>query len=694
MSKNDKVIRLLTIKESSNDAEVIASMMRNAGYAIRSSNVEDGEDLTEALSQQPWDLIVSSMKLPEFSATDAIEIVKQSGKDIPVVVTCSKFDEAAAVELMSAGARDLVPDANHEWLLLVIGRELSDLEERRGHRQCKTMYRESERRNRSLMDSSRDAIAYIHDGMHIYTNATYVEMFGYSEAEDVEGIPIMDMIAPENQQQFKGILKQLNAGETPADDIEISLVRSDHNKFPGVMVFAPASIDGEPCTQVLIRGKADNKALEQELDALRRQDLLTGLFNRNHFAEQLELAVKAASNESGSKSSALLMLEPDEFKQITETVGVAAGDLVLSDLATIIRNNIGPNDIAARYAGEVFTIIINDSDIGRVKKLGEKLLKAVADHVFDLESQSIATTCSVGIVQITEKSSDSKKVLGHADMACKLVKTSGGNQLHMHTAADEKANNDRDLDWIRKIQQAIEKERFRLVYQPIVSLHAEPGERYEILLRMLDEQNKDIMPSEFLPVAERAGLMPEIDRWVTKQAVKVLATKRNTSKNTQLFIKLSNESIRDQTLLVWISKLLQAARLHGACLVFEASESAVLSALKETKMFINGLKQLHCEFAIDHVGSETQSFSYLKHLDVKFLKVDGSIIANLMAEEKNRDTLKMITDIARSENKHTIAEHVQDANCLAVLWQSGVNFIQGYYLQKPEEGMNYDFTSS
>lgn len=694
MSKSEKVIRLLTIKESSNEAEAIASMMRNAGYAIRSANVEDGEDLTESLNQQSWDLIVSSMKLPEFTAADALEIVKQSGKDIPVVVTAAAYDADVAVELMSAGARELVPDANHELLLLVIARELSDLEERRGHRHCKTMYRESERRNRSLMDSSRDAIAYIADGMHIYTNATYLEMFGYAEAADVEGVPIMDLIAAENQQQFKGILKLLNAGETPADDVEMSLIRSDSDKFPGVMVFAPASIDGEPCTQVLIRGKADNKALEQELDALRRQDLLTGLFNRNHFMEQLELAIKSATNEKASKASALLMLEPDDFKQITETVGVAAGDLVLSDLAGIIKANIGPNDIAARYAGEVFTIIVNDSDIARVKKLGEKLLKAVADHVFDLESQPITTTCSIGIVQITEKSSDSKKALGHADLACKQVKSDGGNQIHVHTAADEKANNERDLEWIRKIQQAIEKERFRLVYQPIVSLHAEPGERYEILLRMLDEQNKDIMPGEFLPIAERAGLMPEIDRWVTKQAVKVLATKRNTSKNTQLFIKLSNESLKDQTLLVWVSKLLQAARLHGACLVFEASESSVLGALKETKMFINGLKQLHCEFAIDHVGSETQSFSYLKHLDVKFLKIHGAIIANLMADDKCRDTLKMITDIARGENKHTIAEHVQDANCLAVLWQSGVNFIQGYYLQKPEEGMNYDFTSS
>ena len=693
MTKNEKVIRLLTIKESSNEAEAISSMMRNAGYAIRSSNVEDSEDLQEALAQQNWDLVIASQDLPAFSATDVLDIIKQAGKDVPVICTAAQYDDAIATELLRAGARDLIPETNHELLLLVIARELNDLEERRGHRSAKTMYRESERRNRSLMDSSRDAIAYIHEGMHIYTNATYLEMFGYAEAEDVEGIPIMDLIAPENHQQFKGILRQLNAGETPAGDVDMALVRSDGKKFPGVLVFAPASIEGEPCTQVLIRGKSDNKELEKELDTLRRQDLLTGLFNRNHFLEQLEAAIKAATNENSSKSSALIYLEPDEFKQITESIGVAAGDLVLSDMAGVIKNNIGPADVAARFAGEIFTILVNEADVGKVKKLAEKLLKAIEGNIFELENQSITTTCSIGVAQITETSSDAKKVLAHADMACKQVKSGGGNQIHIHTVADEKASNERDLGWIQRIKTALEKDRFRLVYQPIVSLHAEPGERYEVLLRMLDEQNKDIPPGDFLVLAERAGLMPEIDRWVTKQSVKMLTTKRNTSaQQTQLFIKLSHDSIKDQTFLVWVSKLLKAARLHGASLIFESSEASVLSALKETKLFINGLKQLHCEFAIDHVGSETQSFSYLKHLDVKYLKIDGSHIATLATNEKSRDVLKMVTDIARSENKQTIAEHVQDANSLAVLWQSGVNFIQGYYLQKPDNAMSYDFT--
>jgi diguanylate cyclase (GGDEF)-like protein/PAS domain S-box-containing protein len=692
VTKTDKVIRLLTIKESSNDAEAIASAMRNAGYAIRSSNVEDGEDLREALEQQAWDLIISSLTLPEFGAVQALEMIRETGKDIPVIVTTPQYSDEAAVEVMQAGGRELLPDTNYELLLLVIARELADLEERRGHRHAKTMYRESEKRNRSLMDSSRDAIAYIHEGMHIYTNATYLEMFGHAEAADVEGIPIMDMISSEHQQQFKGILRQLSSGETPEGEIEMNLIRADGAKFAGAMVFAPASIEGEPCTQVIIRSKSDNKALEKELDALRRQDLLTGLFNRNHFTEQLDAAIKAATDENASRGSTLLYIEPDDFKQITETVGVAASDLVLSDIATIIKNNVGANDVAARYSNEVFTVLLAETDPRKVKSIADKIIKDVANHTFELEGESITTTCSVGAVQITETSADVRKVLSQVDIACKQAKAGGGNQLHVHTAADEKASNERDLEWIRRIKVALEKDRFRLLYQPIVSLHAEPGERYEVLLRMLGEQNQDIAPGEFLELAERAGLMPDIDKWVTKQSVKMLATKRNTHAQTRFFIKISHDTLKDQTFLVWLSKLLKAARLHGASLIFEAGESSVLSALKETKLFINGLKQLHCEFAIDHVGSETQSFSYLKHLDVKYLKIDGAHITDLVGNDKSREMVKLIADMAKADRRMVIAEHVQDANVLAVLWQTGVNFIQGYYLQKPEDAMTYDFT--
>ncbi len=685
-------VKLLTVKESSNDAEALSSMMRNAGHAIRSTNVEDEEDLREALEQQTWDLVISSLEIPNFTALQVIDIISQSGKDLPVIVLSNSDDPATKVKLITAGCRDVVNESNSDLLLLVLTRELANLKERRNLRQSQILYNESEKRNRALMDSSRDAIAYIHEGMHIYSNTTYLETFGFTDAEDIEAVPIMDLIGSDEQKNFKSILQRLSKGDNPDAEFEFTAVPEGSEEFKAVMEFAPASIDGEHCTQIIIRTKSDNKELQKEIDALRRQDLLTGLYNRQHFNDQLDNAVTAVA-EKGLKCS-LLYIEIDEFKAIAENVGIAASDFVLTDFANILRNHLGKSDLAAHFAGSIFTCLIPNKNIDEVKKIAEAIRQETENHIFDVEGQSVTCTSSIGVAQLSETNLSAKRVLAQADMVCKKIRSNNGNGIHIHSAEDEKASFERDKKWSELVKRALEKNEFKLAFQPIVSLQAEPGERYEVLLRMIGEGGKEIMPGEFLGAAEQAGLMSEIDRWVAKQAVKILATKRGTDVQTKFFIKLSYDSIKDQTLLVWISKLLKAARIHGSSLCFEISEANAISALKETKLFANGLKQLHCEFAIDHVGSEEDSsFNYLKHLDANYLKIDGSHISDLASNEQSQEIVKAITELAKAQKKQVIAEHVQDPSALAVLWQNGVNFIQGFYLQQPEHEMTYDFTA-
>ncbi len=209
---------------------------------------------------------------------------------------------------------------------------------------------------------------------------------------------------------------------------------------------------------------------------------------------------------------------------------------------------------------------------------------------------------------------------------------------------------------------------------------------------MLDADNQLVMPGEFLDAAENAGLLIDIDRWVVRNATRTLLDKRKLGKKLQFFIKLSSASLNDPGTLGWISKLLQAARLHGDSMVFEITEQAAVENLSTAKNFADGLQQLHCKFALDHVGSETQSLSYLNHLQVDFLKIDGSHIANVNNED-SQQVIQEVAELGRSKGFQTIAEHVQDPACLAVLWQHGVNFIQGYYLQYPEDDMDYDFSS-
>jgi len=686
------VIRPLILEESANEAEALVSTLRNAGYAIRHKYIEDAEDLQEALESQTWDLLLAAQQTSTFPATQALSIIKKSGNDIPSIIFGHELDNATTIELLNAGATNVVSDEAREHLLLIIEREINNLRERREHRRCKSLYHESEKRNRVLIDSSRDPIAYIHEGMHIYANQSYQDIFGYEDIEDLRSIPIMDLITPDEQQGFKDVLRGINNDQPPEGALEYQAVREDGEVFAATMEFSRASIDGEACTQVMIHRKSNDKALEQEIEQLRQQDLLTGLYNNQYFMGKVQDAVNQANKNE--EKFALLYIEPDNFKNIKDTLGIAESDLVLSDIAQYIQEILPEDNVhIARYAGTIFSVILSGQQQRLAEKLAEKLCRGLAEKIFEVEEKAVTTTFSIGISTITETTANAKKAVSQTEMACNTAKEKGGNQIHIFSEEDALASLEADKRIATLLELALKNNRFVLYYQPIVSLHAEPGERYEVLLRLQDQDNSIIMPGDFLETAKQAGLMKEIDKWVIKSAAKAILDKRKVGKEIQFFIKISADSLRDPGLLAWISKLLQAARLHGDSLVFEISEQTAMENIKAAKIFSDGLTQLHCNMALDHAGRESDDLAYLKHLKLKYLKIDGSHINNTASEESQR-IIQQVAEAGRAHNILTIAEHVQDPACLAVLWQHGVNFIQGFYLQQPETSLDYDFSSS
>lgn len=687
---NGNVIRTLILDESANDAEAMASLLRNAGYAVRYKHIEDGEDLQEALNGKTWDLLLASEQVGNFPATQAINAIKEARKDLPCIVTGSDRSTENVIKHVTAGAADFVSEDAEDHLLLVIKRELDNLRERRTHRHTKSLYNESEKRNRVLLDSSRDPIAYIHEGMHIYANQSYQEIFGYADIDELESVPIMDLIAPDDQQNFKDVLRSLSNNEPPEETLEYSAVRENGEVFKANMDFSRASIDGEPCAQVMIHHKGDNKELEKEIQQLRQQDLQTGLYNHQYFMEQTQEAVDRCLR--GDDTCTLLYMEPDNFKGIKDTLGIAGSDVVLADIAKMLKELAPENTIIARYAGTIFSILLCGELSEKIEELAEQIRHTLNDKIFEVENKNVTTTCSIGITRITETSADAKKVVSQAEAACGMAKENKGNQVHVFSIEDELATLEADKRMVTLIKVALKNNRFQLQYQPIASLHAEPGERYEVLVRLLDQDDSIIMPAEFMSAAKNTSLMAEIDRWVIKSAAKSILEKRKIGKDLQFFIKVSTESLEDPSLLVWISKLLQAARLHGSSLVFEIDERDVHQNLKVIKNFATSFKQLQCNFAIDHAGRDGVDMSYLKHIDVNYIKIDGSIITEINKEE-NQEAIEKIAEAARAKNVLTIAEHVQDPGCLAVLWQHGVNFIMGHYLQSPENSLDYDFSA-
>jgi len=692
---SDNTLQLLIIDESSNDAESMTNILRNIGMAVRATRVEDDEDFETALNEQNWDIIITADKLSYIDAYKALELLQKTDKDIPLIVAANGAGNITVSEALKAGASDLIKkDEEPEHLQYVVQREIRALNDRRKLRKFNKSMRESEKRCRSLLDSSRDAITYVHEGMHLYANSVYMEMFGYDDIEEIEGMPIMDMVSPNDHDNFKKFLRKFSKNEDEIQgDIEVSGMRTDGSHFNAVMEFTPASIDGESCTQIIIRTASD-KELQNQLNILSQQDLLTGIYNRQHFMEVLETAISRASTESSN--SALLYIDVDEFIAIKQDIGLASSDLVLSDIAKVVSSMVESPDIVARFSDHSFTVLVNDaSNMNDVEQYADTIRQTIENHISDVGGRSVTTTCSIGICPIGESANNTQEIISRADLACSIVKDNGGNSVHVHNPiADEQAGKERNANWVETINHAIEEDKFFLAFQPIVSLHGDTCENYEVLLRLRGENDSEVLPEQFLPAADHAGLLPEIDRWVVKNAMKQLSSEQsNSSSQTKFFIKLTGASLCDNSLLPWLSEQMKQQRLSGDSITFELDEASAVMHLTQAKAFINGVKQLNCQIVLDHFGSGLNSIKNLKHLDADYLKIDGSLISNLAQDDQHQETVQSIIQTAHSMGKLTIAEFVQDANSLALLWQFGVNYIQGHFLQEPSTALDYDFSS-
>lgn len=687
----EKTLQLVIAEESRNDAEALANILRNAGYAVRPSFVENQEDLEAALAARTPDLILCAQGLDGLPIEDLMALVHQRELQVPVIAVGESADESAVIAALQQGVQDLCSYDQPEHLQLIAQRELRAKQMCQMAYQYEAAFRESEKRARSLMESSRDAITYIHDGMHIYANHSYLEMFGFDELEEIEGTPILDMVSPDEHATLKEFLRNYAKQESAPAPLDLRGKLPDGNEFKARMEFSPATIEGEPCTQIIIRNQSDSRELEQKLQYLSKQDVLTGLYNRQYFMEELELAVDNA--KAGSGNSAVLYLLMDNLKTIKDNVGIGLADSVISEVAELLRGACNKEHVLARFGDHAYTLIYPDCDAKGAHSLGEQLRQLVEDHVIEAEDQSVTTTCSVGVSLITESAPPAQQVVSQADLASEVARAAGGNQVHLHNpVADEQIGKQREQQWAQLIFEALESDHFQLVYQPIVSLQGDHQEKYEVFVRMVDMDGETVLPGQFLTTAVQTGQIVDIDRWVIHNAIEVLAKRRGKGFHTNFFIKLSGQTLSDPELAIWINERLKSKQLPSDSIVFEISEETAQSYLKQAKCFIKAMQQLHCGTVLEHFGSGPNSFQLLKHLPVDYLKIDGSLIHNLATDTDNQAMVKSIVDMAQSMDKKCIAEFVQDARSLTVLWQYGVNYIQGYFLQQPEAALSYDFS--
>ncbi|AHL77031.1 ferrous iron transporter C [Stutzerimonas stutzeri] len=685
MAPQKKTIRLLILEDSQNEAERLVSLFRNAGQATRVHRLTSSEDLADVL-QQTWDLLISAPTSTNLDPSEVIGAIRKQAKDIPVIQLIDGNDVDAITEALALGAQGALPQGEDEWLILVANRELANLDERRTRRSAELALREAEKRCQLLLESSVDAIAYVHDGMHIYANRAYLELFGYDDVEELECMPMIDLIASCDQGEFKSFLKNYQSIQGSAE-LVCGGIRADGGNFKARMHFSPASYDGEPCIQVVIRAETGNAELEK-LREISSQDLVTGLYNRNHFLELLDGAVERAVN--AGQSSSLAYIRIDRFASLQADIGLGDSDRLLAELATLLREQFHEAAELARFGDDAFAVLMPAAVPAQLEQPLTELLRKVEAHLFDVGSRTVQTSLSIGVAALDERTAKARDVIDRAHRCAEEL--ADGNALRIYDPAGELAKAASRGNVLAMLQQALEKNSFRLLFQPIISLRGDSHEHYEVLLRLLDPQGVEVPPGEFLDAAKEAGLATKIDRWVLLNSIKLLAEHRNKGHNTRLMIHLSDASLQDPSLLTWLGAALKASKLPPDSLIFQLDENDAVAYLRQAKALTQGLIGLGCRIALSQFGCVLNPFNTLKHLNVDFVKIDGSYTQDLSRQE-NQEALKQLLADLHEQAKQTIVPFVDSATVLATLWQAGVGYIQGQYLQGPSQSMDYNFAS-
>jgi diguanylate cyclase (GGDEF)-like protein len=428
-----------------------------------------------------------------------------------------------------------------------------------------------------------------------------------------------------------------------------------------------------------------SRRAERFMHHLAYHDSLTALPNREHFHQRLGEVL--ADPEIRAGQHAVMYIDLDQFKIVNDTCGHSAGDQLLRQLAHLLQATLRKGDLLARLGGDEFAVLLVNCGTEQACQVAEKLRETVAAFRFFWEARIFAVGASIGVVPLDGDSLPVATVMSAADAACYAAKDSGRNQVQVYRPDNAEVVQRRtEMSWVNRITRALDEQRFRLRYQPIVALASRDGplEHIEMLVSMIDEKGLSVGPDAFIPAAERYNLMPAIDRWVIDSALRFIGALPASAHHLQTCcINLSGSSLTDEHLLQYIQEKLREYGVSPRRVCFEITETATIANMNRALRLIGELRARGCRFALDDFGTGLASFAYLKHLPVDFLKIDGTFVKNIARDPVNLAIVKATNEIGHALGIKTIAEYVEDIETLEALRQLGVDYGQGFGIARP-----------
>ncbi len=675
-----QALTIAVLTADQDDVELVNKTLRDAGHAAHCAWIKSPLALETALRDSRIELVILNCDSYPDSVRQVIKQKDAFQPEVPVLAMQAEVNEGEILAAMHEGASDLVSTVNTDRLQVVVTRELRACRVERALNS--TLHSATTYRKQlfDYMEGSSSAIAYVQEGILTNVNRAWLELFKVEKKDDVIGLPLMDNFESESQAAIKGaIIATERRKWQPGEQLDVK-ARVDGDKVEELVLdFQLVEFDDGDHVQIRIRPPKVEPVEPTKLvhDALKR-DPTTLFFHRAQFLERI---TKRLARKPKSGVHILVYIKPDEFAKAASKVGLLESEELLAQMSEVVRQRLHPRDVAGRFEGTVIMALLERGSGSDAEVWAQQLIDQVHKTDFKAGDKAVNFTCTVGVCPVSGAFENMNDFVTAAAQAHAKGKSDGGNCVAMNDVLDADTKLRRhDEIWVMRIKSALMENRFRLAQLPIAGLRNDGAKMVDMLVRMMDEQGEPLLPSEFLPAAERNNLLKTVDRWMIGASIRYALTENAGT----VFVRLSSQSLRDSSLVDWLTAELNSQGLPGKQLCLQVAEKDAARYIKQVRAIVTELRKADVRFALEHYGVDKGRVQILDILKPDYIKIDGELMHSLMTDTSMQDKVKNVVAEATKRDIETIAERVENANAMAVLFQLGISYMQGHYVHEPE----------
>ena len=689
--RNNALLNLLVIDEDQLYAERLVKLLSSYYVTVNLGFLDDKEELLKALRHQ-WDVLVFG-RAYDLSFTDVVGVVQEQDIDLPMLALMSddmavtgRNDDGLPAVIDGNMVKALVAEKETE-VVMAICLQHANLCSRQQLKALRYVLSEAEQRANILIKNSKSAVAYLDQGIHIFANDPYLELFGFNSVNDIIGVPVIDLIAGgANVKEFKRFLSQFDKGSRAQVEFKFESRRTDDTTFEAELQLAAATFEGKPVTQIIIQQNDNSTEIAKRLAIAERQDSLTGLNNRRGFEEHFEALYQLVL--AGKTSAALLYIQLDNIGKIRNGLGLQGVDATIKQVGYVLDELIDDGYVS-RFSDTAFTILVENLTTQALTALAERILITISDLYIEVEKRTTNTTASIGMVKIESNAAETNILLERAIDASNQVREDTqdiGNAYHLYDPSAHASSDDDAL--AESLINAIANNHFELLFQPIYDINADRSDFFEVYLRLplADAENTILMPNQFMSVAKTHNLREKIDRWLLINACKQLSEVRKSHPQARILVQLTSASLVDKKLPNVASQLINAVGGVADALTLQFNEEEVANHLSMAKIQFAALNQSRCHVAIRNFGTSEKSVEIAGIVQPNMIRLARTYVDGINNAD-NLDTVKSLILRAKALNIDVLMPYIEDAATMSVAWSVGARYLQGYYLEEPSTTM-------